>query len=135
MLIRDLQEAYGTDAEVDDGQWVSTRLILRSDGMGHSVHETIIRPGAELHMWYRNHVETVFCIEGVGEIEDLSEGGKWALHPGKLYALNNHQKHILRSEKGMRTLCVFTPPLVGKETHDEEGSYPLLDRHGNVIKH
>lgn len=134
MLIRDLQEAYGTAAEVDDGQWVSTRLILNKDGMGHSVHETIIKPGAELHMWYKNHVETVLCIEGEGEIEDLSEGGKWELHPGKLYALNNHQEHILRSEQGMRTICVFTPPLVGRETHDEEGSYPLLGESGEVIR-
>ena len=77
----------------------------------------------------------MLCIEGESEIEDLSEGDKWELHPGKLYYLHNHQKHILRSEQGMRTICVFTPQLVGRETHDEEGSYPLLDESGEVIRH
>ncbi|MCA9019130.1 MAG: ectoine synthase, partial [Planctomycetaceae bacterium] len=27
----------------------------------------------------------------------------------------------------MRMVCVFNPPLVGPETHDEDGVYPLLD--------
>jgi L-ectoine synthase len=24
-------------------------------------------------------------------------------------------------------ICVFNPPLTGREVHDEEGVYPLLD--------
>jgi L-ectoine synthase len=26
----------------------------------------------------------------------------------------------------MRTVCVFTPPVTGREVHDEDGAYPLL---------
>ena len=130
MLIRRLEEIKGTDDSVDDGDFISRRFILSHDGMGYSVHDTIIRSGDELHMWYKNHLETVYCIEGEGEIEDLTEGGVHPIAPGTLYALNNHQKHVLRCRKEMRLLCVFNPPLTGQETHDEDGSYPLLSENG-----
>jgi len=133
MIVRNHKDAE--DSAVDEEQWISRRYTLRADGMGHSVHETYIKPGGELRMWYKNHKESVLCIKGEGSIEDLSEGGQWDLKPGVLYALNNHQKHILRSEKGMTTICCFTPSLVGPEDHDEEGSYPLLDDDGSVIRH
>jgi L-ectoine synthase len=44
-----------------------------------------------------------------------------------MYALNNHDKHYLRATEDMRMICVFNPPLVGREDHEEDGSYPLLD--------
>ncbi|SFD88613.1 ectoine synthase [Roseivivax sediminis] len=133
MIVRDKQDAEKT--AVDEDKFVSKRYTLRKDGMGHSVHETYIKPGEELHMWYKNHRETVICTEGSGQIQDLTEGGTWDLEPGVLYALDKHQKHILSSEKGMTVLCVFTPALVGPEDHDEEGSYPLYEDDGTIVKH
>lgn len=132
MIVRSHEDAV--NSEVNEDKFVSRRYTLRADGMGHSVHETYIKPGQALHMWYKNHKESVICIEGQGQIEDLTEGGKWDLKPGKMYALDKHQKHILSSEKGMTVLCCFTPSLVGPEDHDEQGSYPLLDDDGTVLK-
>ncbi|MBZ9559121.1 MULTISPECIES: ectoine synthase [Modicisalibacter] len=133
MIVRDHKDAEQT--AVDEDKFISRRYTLRADGMGHSLHETYIKPGEALHMWYKNHKESVICIEGEGQIEDLTEGGKWDLKPGVMYALDKHQKHILSSEKGMTVLCVFTPSLVGPEDHDAEGSYPLYDDDGTLIKH
>jgi len=132
MIVRNHE--YAEEHEIEEDQFISRRYTLRADGMGHSFHETVLKPGCELHMWYKNHKETVICIEGEGQIEDLTEGGKWDLKPGMLYALDKHQKHILSTEKGMTVMCCFTPSLVGPEDHDEEGSYPLLDDDGTVIK-
>ncbi|GAB3682127.1 ectoine synthase [Salinisphaera aquimarina] len=132
MIVRDHGDAKKT--EVDEDQFISRRYTLRADGMGHSFHETVIKPGGELHMWYKNHKETVICTEGEGQIEDLTEGGKWDLKPGVLYALDKHQQHILSSEKGMTVLCCFSPSLVGMEDHDEQGSYPLYDDDGSVLQ-
>jgi L-ectoine synthase len=132
MIVRDRTDARNN--EINEEKFISRRYTLRADGMGHSVHETYIKPGCALHMWYRNHKETVLCIEGEGEVEDLTEGGKWLLRPGVLYALNNHQKHILSSEKGMTVLCCFSPALVGPEDHDEDGSYPLLNDDGTEAR-
>ncbi|MBF7051828.1 ectoine synthase [Halomonas sp. KAO] len=132
MIVRTHKDAE--DNAIDEEKFISRRYTLRKDGMGHSLHETTIKPGQALHMWYRNHKESVICIEGRGQIEDLTEGGKWDLEPGVMYALDKNQQHILSSEKGMTVLCVFTPALVGPEDHDEQGSYPLLDDDGSVLQ-
>lgn len=129
MIVKHLDQIIGTDADVDAEGWNSRRLIYKSDQMGYSVSDTIIKKGAELEIQYRNHLETVYCIEGEGEIEDLATGEVHAIRPGTLYALNNHDHHLLRANKGthMRMVCVFNPPLTGREKHDETGAYPLID--------
>lgn len=133
MFLRTIDGLRGSDDEVDDGVFVSRRLVLDKDGMGYSVHDTEIPANQELRMWYRHHLETVLITEGKGELEDLGTGRTHALEPGVLYALDRHDQHVLRSfDDGLRMTCVFWPALVGKETHQEDGSYPLLDRHGNV---
>lgn len=120
---------------MDAGDWVSRRLVLRRDGMGHSVHETIFRAGNERRMQYRNHLETVYCIEGEGEIKDLAAGQTHPVRAGTVYALNEHDAHILRARTDLRLVCVCTPALVGPEKHDEYNAYPLLDDDGRVIRH
>ncbi len=129
MIVKNLDQIIGTDADVDSEGWNSRRFILKSDGMGYSVNDTIIKQGAELEMEYRNHLETVYCIEGEGEIEDLGTGQVHPIRPGTLYALNKHDHHILRANRGthMRMVCVFNPPLTGQEKHDATGAYPVLD--------
>ena len=77
-------------------------------------------------MWYKNHVEAVYCIEGQGELEDLVSGRKHQLSPGTLYVLNGHERHVVRPKTDVRMVCVFNPPVTGRETHDEEGAYPLI---------
>lgn len=128
MIVVHLEDVLGTAAEVDTEGWTSRRLIYRDAGMGYSVNDTIIKPGAELEMAYRNHLETVYCIEGEGEIVDLETGRTHAIRPGTLYALNNHDRHVLRANKDtpMRMVCVFNPPLTGREVHDETGAYALV---------
>jgi L-ectoine synthase len=126
MIVRKLADLIGTERDVDDGNWVSRRLLLRKDGMGFSMHETILRAGTETYMWYANHLEAVYCIEGEGEVEDLATGTIHRLEPGTLYALNEHDRHIVRAITDVRTVCVFYPPVSGREVHDENGVYPLL---------
>jgi len=125
MIVKHLDQLIGTAADVDTEQWASRRFILASDKLGYSVTDTLIKEGAELEMEYRNHIETVYCFEGEGEIEDLATGTVHPIRPGTLYALNLHDRHILRANKGshMRMVCVFNPPLTGAEVHDETGAY------------
>ena len=129
MIVKHLDDILGTAADVDADGWTSRRLIYKQDGMGYSVNDTIIKADAELEMEYRNHLETVYCIEGEGEITDLATGLTHSIRPGTLYALNDHDRHILRANKGvpMRMVCVFNPPLTGREVHDETGAYALAD--------
>ena len=128
MIVKKLEDIVGTEQEVDGGNWVSRRLLLARDGMGYSVHDTVIKAGTETHIHYQNHLEAVYCIEGAGEVETIADGKVWPISAGTIYALDQHDEHYLRANQGvdMRMVCVFAPPLTGREVHDESGVYPLL---------
>lgn len=126
MKVVDVNEIKETDREVKGPGWTSRRMLLKSDGMGFSMHETIIPAHAELKLWYKNHLEAVYCVGGNGTIEDLTTGETHKIRDGILYALNNNDRHILRGgTEDMRMICVFNPPVSGRETHDNDGSYNL----------
>ncbi|HLR30405.1 MAG TPA: ectoine synthase [Paenalcaligenes sp.] len=126
MIVRNVKDIIGTENEVKGENWTSRRVLLKRDGMGFSFHETIIKPGTETHIHYKNHLEAVWCVEGDGEIETVADGKKYAIEPGVVYALDEHDEHYLRGGKEpMRLICVFNPPLTGQEVHDESGVYPL----------
>ncbi|WP_054637533.1 MULTISPECIES: ectoine synthase [Bacillaceae] len=124
MKVVKLEDIIGTEQEVDNGNWVSRRLVLKKDNMGYSVHDTIIRAGTETHIHYKNHLETVYCIEGKGEVETLADSKIWPIEAGTVYVLDKHDEHLLRAEQDMRMVCVFNPPISGREVHDENGVYP-----------
>ncbi len=125
MIVRDLNEAITTRRRVVTKGWESTRLLLKDDAMGFSFHITTIYAGAELPMHYQNHLEAVYCISGQGSIEDLATGQVHPIKPGVMYALDKHDRHILRGETEMVMACTFNPPLNGLEVHDATGAYPL----------
>lgn len=127
MIVRQLREAEKTDRRVvsPDGNWESTRLLLKGDEMGFSFHITTIYQGADFRMHYQNHLEAVYCMSGEGQVETLDDGKKHPIAPGTLYILNKHDKHILRAFSEMKMACVFNPPLTGKEVHNAEGAYEL----------
>lgn len=126
MIVRTLNDMLGTDRDVRTPNWDSRRLLLANDRVGFSMHDTLIRAGTETFMWYKHHIEAVYCVGGEGEIEVVETGDRYQVKDGTLYTLDGHEKHILRAKSDMRMICVFNPPLVGSETHDEDGIYPLL---------
>ena len=95
--------------------------------MGFSFHITTIHAGTETHMEYRNHLEAVYCLEGEGEVECLQDGQVYPISPGTIYALDQHDQHILRAKTEIKFVCVFNPALHGQEVHDSDGSYPLSE--------
>ncbi|AVV45124.1 L-ectoine synthase [Streptomyces sp. P3] len=128
MIIRSLTDIEGTDRDVtaESGAWRSRRLVLAGDRVGFSVHETVMYAGTTTSMWYANHVEAVLCIEGEGELTDDETGETHRISPGTLYLLDGHERHTMRPRTDLRFVCVFNPPVTGREVHDENGVYPLL---------
>ncbi|NIQ00117.1 MAG: L-ectoine synthase [Nitrospinaceae bacterium] len=126
MIVRKLANIVGTEREVGTASWTSRRLLLKTDRLGFSMHDTEVQAGSEIYMWYKYHLEAVYCVEGEGEVEDLEDKKRHPITPGTLYALNQNDKHILRAKTRLRLVCVFNPPLNGNEVHDEEGVYPLV---------
>lgn len=130
MKVVRLSDIAGTDKDVHAPNWHSRRFVLAEDGAGFSFHDTVLYAGTSTEMWYRHHVESVYCIEGEGELTNLENGEVHAIAPGTLYLLDGHERHILTAHTDLRMMCVFNPPLTGQETHDEDGTYPLLTAEG-----
>lgn len=109
-----------------DSARVSKRIVLVKEGVGFSLHETTVYAGTETSMWYANHIEAVLCVEGETELTNDETGEKHLITPGTMYLLDGHEKHTLRPKVDSRFVCVFNPPVTGREDHDTNGVYPLL---------
>ena len=120
MIVRRLKDAEASGRMIKSEGWDSTRLLLKNDNMGFSFHITTIYRGAELHLHYQNHLESVYCISGRGEVETVADGQVYPIEPGTIYVLDQNDKHILRGFEEMKMACVFNPPLHGKEVHNAE---------------
>lgn len=125
MIVRSLDSIEGTDRETHSDTWKSRRFLLADDGMGFSLHDTVLYAGTSTPMWYRNHVEAVYCIEGTGTLENRETGEVHEISPGTMYALDDNDKHTLNATTDLRMVCVFNPPVTGQEVHDADGAYPL----------
>jgi L-ectoine synthase len=119
MIVRHLEELIGTERDVAWGNGQSRRFLIEKDGMGYSLTDTVINAGTESRLHYKNHLEACYCISGRGEVE--CNGKKYPIVPGTMYALNEHDDHVLRAVETMRLVCVFTPPLRGPESHNLGG--------------
>ncbi len=128
MIVRTVEDlkARGSYRE-KPGVWSSARYLLRRDAMGFTLTETTVAAGSSQTMQYRNHVEANLIVEGEGSLTDLATGRVHPLRPGTMYALDRHDRHRIDARTDMRLVCVFSPALVGPETHDEDGSYPILE--------
>lgn len=128
MIVRTLEQAKQSARRVVTQNWESVRLLLKNDEMGFSFHITTIYANTETPIWYKKHLEAVYCIAGEGEIEVMADGEGariYTIRPGTLYALDAHDRHKLRAGSELTLACVFNPALHGKEVHDENGVYPL----------
>ena len=128
MIVRTVEDLniHGSYRE-KPGVWSSARYLLRRDGMGFTLTHTTIAAGSSQTMQYKNHVEGNLVIEGEGDVTDLDTGTVHPLRPGTMYALDRHDRHRIDARTDMRLVCVFAPALVGPETHDADGSYPILE--------
>lgn len=127
MKIIDVMTLRGTDREVNcpKGGFNSLRMLLRSDDMGYTVTRTTVHPTKDFQKWhYKNHLEACYCIKGNGVVKD-AKGNQHKIKPGIMYALNKHDKHWFKALTTVVLVCVFNPPLNGREVHQKDGSYSL----------
>jgi L-ectoine synthase len=126
MIVRTAAQEQGGPNHSVFATGSSLRLLTRVDGVGFSLHDTRLEAGATLTLWYKNHIEANYVIEGTGELTDLETGQVYPVAPGFMYTLDKHDRHQMRTHTPMRIICVFSPALLGTEKHDADGSYPLL---------
>src|SRR5688500_6117871 len=122
MIVRTLDEITDKERDVVADQWRAKRLFLREDGIGFSLSETTVDAGAEMNVWYKHHKEACFVIDGEAEITERDTGTVRRIGPGSAYAPGPARRTI-RVSSPLRLVCVFSPALTGRETHDADGSY------------
>ncbi|MCA0869386.1 ectoine synthase [Seohaeicola saemankumensis] len=129
MIVRDFNKIVESksDRVVSDAQWTSVRMLLADDGMGFSFHITFLEEGSEHTFEYKNHFESVYCMKGKGSITDLATGETHEIVPGVMYALDQHDRHVLRAEEELVMACCFNPPVTSKEVHRADGSYAVAE--------
>jgi L-ectoine synthase len=115
MIVRDASEII----PVDWGNGTSRRYLTKSDDMGFTVTDTVVKAGTSSPLRYKNHLEACYCYAGSGKVID-TEGNEFPIVPGTIYALDQHDAHhlIASDHEDMRLVCVFTPALHGHEVHD-----------------
>ncbi|WP_028648027.1 ectoine synthase [Nocardiopsis sp. CNT312] len=104
---------------VDWGNGTSDRLLVEGDGLGFTVAHTVVRAGTVSRLQYANHLEACYCIAGSGLVESRDGGMRIDLSPGVLYALDQHDPHLLIAgeDEDLELVSVFNPPLRGDERH------------------
>ena len=129
MIVRDFNKLVAEEKHrvVSNANWTSVRMLLAEDQMGFSFHITFLEEGSEHTFEYKNHFESVYCMKGKGSITDLATGETHEITPGVMYALDKHDRHVLRAEEELVMACCFNPPVTGKEVHLPDGSYAAAE--------
>ncbi|MGB6162557.1 MAG: ectoine synthase [Pseudonocardiaceae bacterium] len=115
MIVRNLSTAKN----VEWGNGLSRRFLLKEDGFGYTVTDTIVRAGTSSRLAYNRNLEACYCIAGRGEVID-ADGETHVIEPGTLYALERSEPHCLTAsrDEDLRLVCVFLPALNGDERHN-----------------
>jgi L-ectoine synthase len=74
MFVRTTSQLVVAKGRIEADGWSSYRLLHREDGMGVTLTDAVLEPGLDRVWWYKHHLETVYCIEGEGTLEDLQTG-------------------------------------------------------------
>ena len=112
------------------GGFRSNRILLAQDNMGYSMTKTVIEPNGEQFWWYKNHLESCYCISGHGTL--TVNGEKFEIKPDVTYVLDKNEKHFFEAHETVVLICVFNPPLVGSEVHNENGFYERSEHRSPV---
>ena len=117
-----MREEDAASIELTVGRVKVYRYLIGADGCGFTVSSP--RGSVDSILWYKNHVEANYVLEGEATVEDLTTGEKWEIRPGSLYVVGPRDRHRLLTKGDIYLMCVFNPPLKGDEFHDSNGTYP-----------
>lgn len=113
---------------------VSHRIITKADNMGFGFHKTVIKPEAgRVFQHYKNHLESCYCVSGKALLTNATTGEYFAIGPDMTYVLDHNEPHYFEALEETVLLCVFNPPLVGDEIHQEDGSYADADGYNSPV--
>lgn len=105
------------------GGFISHRILLEEDKMGYTMTKTVIPVNGKQFWHYKKHLETCYCIAGKGILTNTITNEQFSITPDKIYVLDKNDPHYFEALEECILICVFNPPLTGREVHKEDGSY------------
>ena len=120
VVVRNLDEIYGTERDVYWGNGRSRRLLIRGDKMGFALCITQGNSHTDSLIQYRNHFESCYYISGSGEYEWVDGKHPIQTEQGQatVFIMDKHDTHHMRIREESICLSIFTPPIEGTERHD-----------------
>ncbi|WP_051242691.1 ectoine synthase [Stappia stellulata] len=125
-MVRSVDDIVGTARDVFWGNGQSRRLLVRGDGYGFALCQTLGNPETDSPLQYRHHFESCYYVAGSGEY--VWEQGR---HPidtngagGTVFIMNRNDAHRMVVRDSSICLSIFTPPIEGTESHDFSGHAP-----------
>lgn len=109
--------------ECPKGGFISHRILLQGDGAGYTMTKTVIPPNGKQFWHYKNHIESCYCVSGRGELTNAITNETWEITPDTTYVLDKNDPHYFEAFEEVTLICVFNPPLTGRELHADDGSY------------
>ena len=116
MIFRDRADLVGTDRDVTNDNYDSTRLLLAEDGASVGMTDAVIKPGVTGTYGYSDRTEIAYCISGSAVVVDLGTGHTQTTGPGRLWIAPPGSSFTIEATEPTRLICVFDPPLTGAET-------------------
>ena len=104
---------------------ISNRIVLAEDNMGFTMTKTVIEPNKKVFQHYKNHLESCYCVSGNATLTNSITGEQYQITPDTTYVLDKHDPHYFEAHETTVLICVFNPPLTGREIHREDGSYAI----------
>jgi ParB-like chromosome segregation protein Spo0J/quercetin dioxygenase-like cupin family protein len=105
------------------GGFISNRILLESDGMGYTMTKTVIPVNGKQFWHYKNHLESCYCISGKATLTNALTNEEFHIEADTTYVLDKNDPHYFEAHEETILICVFNPPLNGREVHNDDGSY------------
>jgi L-ectoine synthase len=125
MKVRTIKEIENTERDVNFKEGKSLRVVLAKDNMGFSIHKTIIPKGQKGHWHYKHHLESCYCIKGIGLLTNLNTNEVFKINVDTVYSLDDNDNHTFEALEDVVLISVFNPPVTGNEIHRKDGSYTV----------
>lgn len=107
------------------GGFTSNRILLESDNMGYTMTKTVVHPGMVNRWHYKHHLESCYCVSGSGLLINERTTEYFAIAPDTTYVLDKNDPHTFEALEETVLICVFNPPLTGREVHQADDSYAV----------
>ncbi len=115
MILKQLETSVSVVHQISGYPRDIVSSSYRDDKLKFSFHDVIVPAGTFLHVAGRYFTETVYCIEGRGEVERIPGKEVNTLEPGSLLIMYRNEEHYIRAMEDMRMMIMYEPPLPARD--------------------